>query len=514
MSRREPADVPGGGNARPGSHSGVTQLGVPGGGENTHSWRHREIVAAFEPLEVTDAVAQADRFERIALGWADALRAFQHAVGESLAQAWSGSGATAAGAAVDAYIENARDLTVALEQLPGVVRAAADAIVASKHAIGSPVVDETGASARSVSGAVHDTGSASAHGAAAAALESARAAMRHRYVLPFAELVDRIPIPPMPIRAFDSWVESGDRHWPIAAAGQSWGERRARSPVGMDIAAGIGQDGSAAIGKTSPRVEAIRDSESAGHDGHGTGDPPAGSGGVTGGPAESDGGATTRSTDLDSDARAGSTFLNGGDALAAGERGSSTASASAAPGGVMPSASARSGGPGISVPGGVGSLAAPWWNSAAAIDPATASAGRNSLRNPYAGLTGHATATDGSGDRTSGGGPRYQPPGRHDVQRPGVGHSTPGAAGSVIGANPSAGHTSTRSVDRFVHCTGAPVTQSSPGIETVRGLPEYLITQANTEELLGNPLPAVAGGVIGGDDGLLPGEQRSLSTRG
>ncbi|MFE9789297.1 hypothetical protein ACFYO7_28345 [Nocardia salmonicida] len=45
-------------------------------------------------------------------------------------------------------------------------------------------------------------------------------------------------------------------------------------------------------------------------------------------------------------------------------------------------------------------------------------------------------------------------------------------------------------------------------------MPEYLITLANTAELLGEPRPAIAGGVIGGGNDFSPGEQRSPATQG
>lgn len=455
------------GREKPHLPESATHWGVPGGGENTHSWRHREIVAAFESLEVTDAIALADKFEQIARWWADCVRVFEHAVNEALAQAWSGVGAAAAGSAVGAYVAQARDLTVALEELPEVVRAAAEAIVATKYAI-PPLVADVGAStesagtsgagpavghsaaARSVRGVIRDVGSEITHGAASAAEETARSAMRQKYVTPFGELVGRIPLLPRTTRLFGVGGECGDRRLLVDSVGRASDERRARSTVG-----------------------AADQSATAGRDGDSTGAPPAGSDRV----------------------------MAGGVA----QPGSSSAAASVATG--ANGGIASPGGAGVSVPSGAGSPT-PWGNPAAAIDPATAAAGRSSPTSPYAGRSGSA-----AGDRTSGRGPLSQPAGQYDAQRPAVGHSMPGTTGSVIGVDPAAGHTSTRSVDRYFHCAGAPQVSPAPVEDAVRGLPAYLITAANTRELLGVPRPAITGGVIGGDE-LVPDQQRSSATRG
>jgi hypothetical protein len=460
-------------NVYPDYSSDATKSGVPGGGENTHSWRHREIVAAFGALEVTDALAQADRFEQIARWWDDGLRAFRHAVNGALASAWSGVGATAAEFAVEDYVARAHDLTVALEELPGVVRAAAEAIVATKYAVGSAVVEETDAAAWSV----HAMGSASAHGAASAAEEDARAAMRQRYVLPFAELVARTPVLPTPLGSFDAG-ESNDRQLLIGTTGQSRGERRALAPV--EVSAGGGQ---AASEESSAPHRVIGDSEKVGRDGAGTGVPLDGRDPLDGRSVESD----------DRVARSGSATT-----VAAATVGGSGAAA--------PSTAA------LTTPVGAGSLTALAGAAAAAVDPAVVSAGRG----PGSAVerSGPSVRMSGGGDRARADTPRYRPPGQHDVSMPGIGHSVPGSTGPVSGANPPAGHATTRSVDRYFHCGAASPSTPAPGVDAVRGLPDYLITLANTAELLGEPRPAIAGGVIGGGDDFSPVEQRSTATRG
>ncbi|MGW0328058.1 hypothetical protein [Nocardia sp. NPDC003183] len=482
MTGPEPSGIRGE-NTYPDYSSDVTKSGVPGGGENTHCWRHREIVAAFGALEVTDALAQADRFEQIARWWDEGLRAFRHAVDGSLASAWSGVGAAAAGSAVDDYVARAHDLTVALEDLPDVVRAAAEAIVATKYAVGSPVAEEIGNAAWSASGAVHVMGSASAHGAASAAEEDARAAMRQRYVLPIAELVARIPVLPMPLRSFDSG-ELSDRQLLIGTVGQSRGERHKLSPV--EVSAVGGQNLSAASGESSAQQVAIGHSEKVRSDGRGTGMPIDGHELVDGRSVESD----------DRSARPGNATTV-------------TSASSGVTGAAPPSGAAT-----LTAPVGAGLLTAPAGTSAAAVDPGVVSAGRVPAAGSAAGRMGPSVSTSGGDDRTWGRAPRYRPPGQHDVSRPGIGHSVPGSTGPAIGVNPPSGHATTRSVDRYFHCGGGPPTAPAPGVDAVRGLPEYLITLANTAELLGAPRPAIAGGVIGGGDDFSPVEQRSTATRG
>ncbi len=485
------------GREKSGRPETATQWGVPGGGENARSWRHREIVAAFESIEVADAIAQADKFEQISRWWDDCVLDFEHAVNEALTQAWSGVGATGAGSAIAAYLAQARDLAVALEKLPAVVRVAADAIVATRCAI-PPLVTDIGTSMASgrtpavgrntAAWSVHDAGSAATHGTASAAEETARTEMGQKYVTAFGELVGRIPLLPTPTRRFGAVAESGDQRL-LVDGGRLPDDRRARSTVGAaEFADGSERDRGPAesgIGSVKPDSSAIN------LDGDDVAE--ADKGAV---------GATPASADQDRVMTSG----------AAGGAATGPAGGGAA---VMASS-----GTGISLPGAVGTsgqgssgaLTPPWGNSAAAVESPTTSAGRSSRTRPLAGSLWPTAGTECSGDRASGGS-RYQPTGQHDVGRPGSAHSVPGATGSVNGADPAAGHASTRSVERYFHCAGAPQASPAPDEGGVRRLPEYLITLANTRELLGVPRPAIAGGVIGGDE-LVPDEQRSSATRG
>ncbi|PKV77205.1 hypothetical protein ATK86_1534 [Nocardia fluminea] len=367
MRDREPGGIRDA-NTYPDYSSGTEDSGVPGGGENTHSWRYQEIVAAFGAIEVTDAVAQADRFEQIARWWDDGLRAFRHAVDESLASAWSGVGAVAAGRAVEDYVARAHQLTVALEQLPGVVRGAAEAIVATKYAVGSPGVEETGAAAWSADGAVHAMGSASAHGAASAAEEAARAAMRQRYVLPFAELVARIPVLPTPLRSLDSG-EPNDRQLLIDSAGQSRGDRRAG--LAVEVSAD-GEQNSSTSEEGTAEAEPIGDSEIDGRLRRGTEEP-----------IDSPDSIDSGSVELD-------------DRPTSSDCATTVASASAGVTGAAPA----SGTSAWTTPGGVGSLTAPTGTSAAPIDTTVVAAGRGPAAGSTAGRRGPRIYTSGTGDPT------------------------------------------------------------------------------------------------------------------
>ncbi|WP_132370212.1 hypothetical protein [Nocardia alba] len=429
---------------------------------------------------MTGALAQADRFEQIARWWDQGLRAFRHAVKGSLASAWSGTAATAAGFAVDDYVARAHDLTVALEELPGVVRAAAEAIVATKYAVGSPVVERTGAATWSVSGAAHAMGSASTHGAASSAQEDARAAMRQRYVLPFAELVARIPVLPMPLRSFDTG-EADDRQLLIGAAGKSRGERRALSPGEV-----FEDGGQGAFGE---RPAAIDDPNEPGPDSD-----------ASEVQIEEPDPLDNRSAESDDDD------------LSARSRSAPTVTA--APSGDVTGAASSSRPTAMTTSVGAGLSTSSTGTSPAAVDPTVVSAIRSPDTSPSAGRMGPSAITSGGGDRSPGAAAWQRPPAQHDVWRPGVGHSVPGSTGPAIGGNPPSAHAVTRSGDRYFACGAPPPTAPTPGVDAVRAVPDYLITLANTAELLGVPRPAIAGGVIGGGDDISPVEQRSTVTGG
>ncbi|MBW0271083.1 hypothetical protein ATM97_09425 [Nocardia sp. MH4] len=586
---------------------------IPDGGENAWNWRHAQIVAAFTSREVTDAVTQADRFERIAARWAEGLDAFERAVHGSFATAWAGVAAEAAAAAVRAYVTQARELTPALLELPGLVRAAAEAIVATKYAIPELVVDGAGTSISSMSvggespmlppmgeaamspmsgAAAHPMSpmdAATAHRAAASAEENARIAMRERYVVPFGAIDGRIPVLPMPIRrcvsdtyAGRQWVivgssnrenalptggnhpptMSGDHALPTRSDPPATGTARAQptagnhpSATGNDHQGSVeGEDSVSASGGTSSSATTADRPVQVSSPGIGAADDRATSDGT----ADDSGSTIGRSTVTDSaaDWRGSDTetpgwggpgselagwrdpgsevedrgaFGSGGDLGPDVESvaGSTVVSSSSA--GVSTAFSGAPGGPGFSQPGGPGVASSV--PALPGIEGSATSLGRAALdlSDSRAGSSMPATAV---GDRPAAGthyrpahdGTFLHPGGRSGAGagigpvdngacgRPEAGRSVPGAVGPVIGANPPTVPAPTRGLDRWYYA--GPLGPGLPPTgETERAVPEYLITQANTDALLGDRRPTVVGGVIGGADGGGPDAQHAASAR-
>ncbi|NKX90202.1 hypothetical protein [Nocardia coubleae] len=173
---------------------------MPGGGENVHHWRHREITETFSSLDVTDAVAQADTFQQLARYWEEGLDAFDRAISVGLPAAWSGAGAEAAMSSVRRYLDQARELLSAVHVIPALVQAAADAVVATKYAI-PEFVEKSAMSVWSTDpGGMREVGIRE---------EEARAAMRDRYVRPFGEIFSRIPLIPQPIPPYATTGNGG-----------------------------------------------------------------------------------------------------------------------------------------------------------------------------------------------------------------------------------------------------------------------------------------------------------------
>ncbi|UGT54174.1 hypothetical protein [Nocardia asteroides] len=588
--------------------------GIPGRGENVRNWRHREIVAAFAPLDVTAAVAQADCLELIAHRWEDGISEFARAMRDAQAP-WSGAAAAAADAALSAYLAEARELSTALVELSGAVRAAAEAIVTTRCAIPELVATEMG-------------DGAAEYGAQETALETARTAMHERYVLPFGAVDRRIPVLPMPTRRA---VALPDGRW---ASGAEEGRSSAAlvgSPKGRSTAEGRpgdrdGGDDRPGGGRGSldrpedsdgdDRPHERRDGDDRPHDSRGNDDRPhdsrddhdrphdsrddhdrphncrddddrpGDSGGddrpqlAGGGPRDDRVGEERVSADADSQGLiAGQEAHEGSDStdLAASGSGpttmadNSTGAITMEDNGTGPTAKETNGsgrteieGSGTSAtrevgqveggpgdPGAQGSQSpeqaagepvvravssnagvAPLSPLASGFGPPGGTTplpspstepgsgwfgerpGRQDLsRDVRQDLAAGGTSATGSGERAWAGGPRYRPSPPSDPLEPGIGRSVPGAAGPVIGANPSSEVSAPRILDRLFHCAVPPAAGQAPDPEHERALPDYLITAANTEALLGDRCPTVTGGVIGGEKPALDGEQRSPSAR-
>ncbi|MGW6425021.1 hypothetical protein ACWF82_20300 [Nocardia sp. NPDC055053] len=523
--------------------------GIPGGGENARSWRHREIAAAFAPLEVTDAVAQADKFARITRLWEDGVAAFERATRDSAG--WCGAAAAASSAAVGSYIAEARALTAVLDRFSGLVRTAADAIVATKYAIPEQIVAEVGPPLLA-------TGQPESHRAATAALEDARLAMRERYVVPFGEVDARIPVLPMPSRWAVPDMDPGDRLLRGGRSVEIFGEHSgSRVEAGFaqaesldsphstqavrlrpaatssedvvpDLATSALDGGSAmsddpsarggdlagAAGLVGPGDGSAASPDSAGPDGDSTkpgdssalGSDLAEPGNDSTGPGDSmepDGGSTMPgdSSTLGSDLAEPGNDSAGplGDSTGRGDRSVGASDAMVAMVATSPALnSALFDGRGI--PGTAAGAVA------SVVDPSMTSMGYNGSAYPGGAQPVWAAAPSASGDQSARGIPSLPP---HDAEppRPGAGRSVPGATGPVGGANSPTAPSPNRTLDRLFHYAVAPGAGQTPDSDAERALPDYLITQANTDALLGNPRPTVSGGVIGGGDGDRPGTQ-------
>ncbi|MFC4127597.1 hypothetical protein [Nocardia rhizosphaerae] len=498
--------------------SGYEPPGIRGGGENANAWRHREIAEAFATLEVTDAIAMADTFARIAARWSTGLTAFERDLCEASAVAWSGASAEAMEAAVDAYLAGARALAIALAELPGLVTAAAEAIVATKHAVPELPVATGPADAE-------------AHGRQAAALEEARVAMHERYVRPFRAIDHRIPLLPMPVHSLDlPYREWGTREpgAPTAELGSPRGVALASS--GDAAVSGTSADGTArsvglatdppGLGPPAPSIDdsspqdpariarsvaggsgteadgATKPAEQVGQtatasvrsnaDDHGrlpsgfipaahsatvpsTTDNPAPS------PREGSAGAAGSSWKEPPGAGPRGVWSQVGDAARAGDR-------------ARPDDTARRNG--STPPGDSARQGDPAWPG----DPAQ----QNRIGQPRVPGLVNDLARPGSSTRTGDPATVGDPMRPGDSVRPGDGRSVPGAAGPVIGAGAPPG-APVRMVDRLFHYAVPSGIGCAPEPDAERGIPDYLITQANTEALLDDRRPTVIGGVIGGE---------------
>ncbi|MEV0077487.1 hypothetical protein AB0H58_13860 [Nocardia neocaledoniensis] len=465
--------------------------GIPGRGENVRNWRHREIVAAFAPLDVTAAVTQADSFEQIARRWEDGVSALAHSLREAQAVSWSGAAADAARTAVTAYLAEARELTAAFVELSEVVRAAAEAIVTTRSAIPGPVGTEVG-------------DAAAKYGAQEWAVETARTAMHERYVLPFGAVDRRIPVLPMPTRRVTAFPEE----WRASGAEEGRDDRAGEARVSADAdSQGL-----------SAGQEAHEDLDSTDLADNGSGsttmaDNSSGAATMENndiGPAEIEGSGTSATPEVGGRMGVGPDVAGtGGDESAeqgVGEPVVRTASGNAGVASLSPPVN------GFGTAGGTTPLPSP------SVEPGSGWIGERPGRQDFSrdvrqDIAAGGTSATGSGDRAWAGGPRPHPSPPSDPLEPGIGRSVPGAAGPVIGANPSTAVSAPRVLDRLFHYAAPPAAGQVPDPEHERALPDYLITAANTEALLGDRCPTVTGGVIGGELPAPDGEQRSASAR-
>ncbi|MEV0435092.1 hypothetical protein [Nocardia sp. NPDC050413] len=538
---------------------------MPGGGENVHHWRHREITETFSSLDVTEAVAQADAFQQLARRWEEGLDAFDHAISVGLSAAWSGVGAEAAMSSLRRYLDQARELLSAVHAIPSLVQAAADAVVATKYAI-PELVEESAVPVWSTDpGGMREAGILE---------EEARAAMRDRYVRPFNEIFSRIPLIPQPIHSYvatghgdplgndlSTPLPAAEHYRPIGTAmdanvlrtcdescrpAASSGHDVERSAVtgavpssfmpgtdtrqfdanladasGAATATRIGAVGGGTAGAVdvgAARVDMMRVGESSGPNADG----PQQSGDAERGRTRSEGGsASTRGAET-----AGSS--TGPAASGAGPRGearigrATTSGAGAGTGageGVAPQVDSAV----ATRPDGGGPMKSSGHHEGGGQNPSSGQRGAGqaktetvspgaAVRNTFAdhialanmalsaneALTGNAVAADNA-------------PADHALRANDAPTGNLLAADKALAGNaPTAGDAGVETrasgtgqgAARWFHCVAlAPGLPGAEHEEHARGVPEYLITSANTEVLLGRPAPTITDGVIGGARG-------------
>lgn len=442
---------------------------MPGGGENVHHWRHREITEVFSSLDATDAVAQADTFQQVARCWEEGLDAFDHAISVGLPAAWSGVGAEVAMSSIRRYLDQARELVAAVHAISVLVQAAADAVVATKYAI-PEIVEESAVPVWSTdSGGMREAGIRE---------EEARAAMRDRYIRPFGEIFSRIPLILRPI-PLDATTGNGgplgnDLPTPLPAHVVPGPEHY--RPIGTDPAI------DANVQRTCD--ESSGPAASSGHDV----DRSAVTGAVPSSLADLPG-TDTRRFDANLDGASGAAT---GIRIGAGGEGTAGAlDVGAAKVDVMRVGES----PGPNACGGPSSSSGQRGAGQANTEAdSPGAAARNTFADRIALASMALTANDAlAGNAVAA---NNAPTGNVlAADRAPAGNApTAGDAGVETKAS-GAGQVAARWFHYVAPAPGVPDTEQE---EHARGVPEYLITSANTEVLLGRPAPTITDGVIGG----------------
>ncbi|MBF6226763.1 hypothetical protein IU470_16835 [Nocardia abscessus] len=172
--------------------SGYESTRIPNGGEHPDSWEHSRIKEAFEPLNTTDAVNQADRYWKTRAQWEQGVETFARSIQTSIAQAWSGPAAEQSKNAIAKYTSDAQNLTTSLEELYCRVRDAATAIANTKKALPDTVDYSWDERVFHPSRWILSDDRSEAE-------QAARVAMKEYYVQPFSEMDGKIPVLPTPV---------------------------------------------------------------------------------------------------------------------------------------------------------------------------------------------------------------------------------------------------------------------------------------------------------------------------
>ncbi|MEV4126700.1 hypothetical protein [Nocardia sp. NPDC049707] len=168
-------------------------------GEHSDSWEHPDIKDAFNPLDPTDAINQAEKYWKIHQDWEQGVETFARSIQNSIAQAWSGPAAEKSKESIQNYTNDARNLTPALAELYSRVSDAAVAISETKKALPDPVV----VTWTSWAWPPHRWDLQREQSEES---EKARKAMDEHYVRPFSSLDGKIPVlsaPMSPTKSVD-----------------------------------------------------------------------------------------------------------------------------------------------------------------------------------------------------------------------------------------------------------------------------------------------------------------------
>ncbi|AFT99872.1 WXG100 family type VII secretion target [Nocardia brasiliensis] len=171
--------------------SGYEPPRIPGGGEHTDSWDHPEIKDAFDPLDTTEAINQAERYWQMHQLWEQGVDTFARSIQNSIAQAWSGPAAEASKKSIQDYTTDALTLTSSLAELHTRVRDAATAIVNTKKAIPDPVIITW-------TSWLWPPNRKDLQSDQSEETQKARVAMNEHYVKPFSQIDGKIPVLPTP----------------------------------------------------------------------------------------------------------------------------------------------------------------------------------------------------------------------------------------------------------------------------------------------------------------------------
>ncbi|RJO69924.1 hypothetical protein D5S18_28985 [Nocardia panacis] len=165
---------------------------IPHGGENSKSWTHPDILDAFKTLDPRDAFIQADRYWQVRNDWEQGLRTFARSINNSISHAWEGPAAEASKTAIQKYTKDSEALIQSLTEMYTWVHHAANQISETKKAIpNDPVIIDWTYHINPFSWGLEEKRNRNT--------EEAREAMDQKYVKPFQEYDNKIPVLPTPV---------------------------------------------------------------------------------------------------------------------------------------------------------------------------------------------------------------------------------------------------------------------------------------------------------------------------